>query len=118
MTSVLLTTFVVLNALGFGIWILGHYFEYTGIAAIGAVFVIAVGGAVALTSLEVRSGETIDREYTSVGNEPVENQTTVTKTAETVKISERFGGPLNHFSIGALLMLVGGLLMTHRLEEV
>ena len=114
----LLTSFVVLTALGFGAWLLGHYFEYTGVAAVGAVLIIAVGGAVVFTSLEVRAGETIERNYTTVGNEPVENATTVTETYQTVKISEQFGGPINNFSVGAMIMLLGGLLLTRHLNEV
>jgi len=114
----LLVTFAFLNVLGFGVWLLGHYFDYTGVAAIGAVFIIAAGAAVTLTTLEVRDGEHIERDFATVDNDTVNNQTIVHETTRTVKISDQFGGPLNNFSIGGLMMLVGGLLMTQHLNEV
>lgn len=114
----LLTSFIVLTALGAGAWLLGHIFEYTGIAAIGAIILIAVGGAVVFTSLEVKSGETIERSYESVGNEPVETNTSVSNDYDRVEISTQFGGGVSHFSIGGLVMILGGLLMTQHLNEV
>jgi hypothetical protein len=113
---VLLVPFVALSTLGFAVFVLGNILDYTGVAAVGAVVVIAVGGAVALTDLETATGETVEREYTTVNNETVVASTTSTTTYQTVAPLREFGdaGPL---SLGALQMLVGGLLFARRLEE-
>jgi len=113
---VLLIPFVALSTLGFGLFLLGSMLDYTGVAAVGAVLVIAVGGAVALTDLETATGETVEREYTTVNSETVVASTTSTTTYETVAPLREFGdaGPL---SLGGLQMLVGGLLLTRRLNE-
>lgn len=114
----LLTTFVVMSSVGFATWLLGHYFQYTGIASIGAVLLIAVGGAVALTDLQVKTGETVERNYGTVDNETVVVNQTTTNQYETLTILDQFGGVSGPLSLGGLLMILGGLLMTQHLNEV
>lgn len=114
----LLIPFVTLTTFGFATWLLGHYFEYTGIASIGAVLIIAVGGAVALTDLRVQTGETVENEYEVVENETVIANQTVSHTYETVTVSRELGGIGGPLSIGGLVMIIGGVLMTRHLDEV
>ena len=113
---VLLLPFVALSLLGFGIWAIGSFFQYTGIAAIGAVLVISLGGAVVLTDLRVKTGVEIDNEHTVVDGETVVDNSTRTFEYQTVSLIDEFGDA-GHLSLGGLLMLVGGLLMTHALNE-
>lgn len=105
-----LSSFAVLLTAGFGLWLLGHTFDFKGVAVIGAVLVIAVGGAVTLTDLSVRTGETVDKEYTTVDGNTVVDNTSTSYQYEPVAPSEQFGG-LGTFSIGALVMIVGALLI-------
>jgi len=114
---VLLLPFVALSVLGFGIWMIGSFFQYTGIAAIGAVLVIALGGAVVLTDLKVKTGVSVDNEHTVVDGETVVDNSTRTFQYQTVSLIDEFGAA-GHLSLGGLVMLVGGLLMTHSLNEV
>lgn len=114
----LLVTFVALTSFGFGTWLLGHYFGYSGVASIGAVILIGVGGAVALTDLQVKTGETVDYDHTVVDNQTVVTNQTVVNTYETVSISDELGGATGPLSIGGLVMIVGGVLMTRHLNEV
>jgi hypothetical protein len=113
---VLLTPFALLTAFGLGLFLLGSILDYTGIAAVGAVVVIAVGGGVAVTGLNTVTGETVDRQYTTVNNQTVVDSTTSTQTTETVAPLREFGdsGPL---SLGGLQMAVGGLLFARRLND-
>jgi len=113
---VLLLPFVALSLLGFGVWLLGAFFNYTGIAAIGAVLVIALGAAVVLTDLRVQTGERVEKNYTTAGNTAVVANTTTTFQYETVSIIAEFGGA-SQLSLGGLQMLVGGLLMSRQLNE-
>lgn len=113
----LLTSYFALNALAFGWWLLGHYFGYTGVAAIGGVLIIALGGAVVTGSLEVQTGEKIERSYTNVGTEFKATNETHTNQYSEVAVSREFGGTAGQLSIGGLQMLIGGLLIIHRLNE-
>lgn len=114
----LLIPFVLLTGVGFTAWLTGHFFEYTGIAAIGAVLVIAVGGGVAMTGLDRQTAETEVRDHAVVNNETVVNSTTTTYETTPVTIVEEFGGSTGHLSFGGLMMVIGGLLMTRSLAEV
>lgn len=113
----LLSSFLATTTLGFVLWGIGHFFEYTGIAVIGAILVIAVGGGVVLTDLNVKNGETVDREYTEVNNTTVVDNVTRSNTYERVAILDEFGGGTGPLSLGGLMMLCGGLLAVHRLNE-
>lgn len=114
----LLWPFVALTTFGFGVWLTGAFFEYAGIAAIGATLIIAVGGGVALTDLQTQTGEIVEKSYTTVNNTTVVNETTTKPQYSTVTIIEEFGGDAGHLSFGGLVMLVGGLLFSHTMNEV
>jgi hypothetical protein len=113
----LLTSFVALTSLGFVLWAAGHFSEYTGVAAIGAVLVIAVGGGVVLTDLHVKTGETVDRSYTTVNNSTVVDTVSRSNVYERVVLLDELGGQAGPLSLGGLLMLTGAVLMMRRLEE-
>lgn len=114
----LLWPFVVLTSFGLVVFLLGAFNDYTGIAAIGAVLIIAVGGGVALTDLETRTDKNISRTYGQAGNEPVLMNSTASWEHEEVALIETFGGPTGHLSFGGIQMLIGGLLLIHILNEV
>jgi len=113
-----LITMVVVLAVGFGGWLTGHLLGYTGVASVGAVVIIAAGGAVALTDVEVRTGETVDLAYQEVNNETVVASENRNYQYETTALSETVGGDAGPLSFGAVLMILGGLLMTQHLNEV
>ena len=110
----LLAPFFVLTGLGFGAWLLGHYFGFTGIAAIGAVVVIGVGGAVVLSGLLVQTGEVVERDYTTINNSTVETNTTVSFSYEQHALAQQLGGSVN---LGGLQMIAGGLLLIQHLNN-
>lgn len=114
----LLIPFVVLTLLGMGLWVLGASNDYTGIATIGAVLVIGVGGAVTLTDLQTETGERIERDYQTINNSTVAVNETVTPTYDTVALVEEFGGSAGHLGLGGLMMIVGALLFTHTIEKL
>lgn len=135
----LLETYLSLTGVGVGLWLLGHYFSMTGVAAIGGVLVLAVGGAVVLTGLVVQSGQHVTYDYEEVNESAVEgvyngtanesellagnesDHVVVNRTVEPVTktnaLTESFGdaGPL---SFGGLQMLVGGLLISQHLADL
>lgn len=113
----LLTPFLALSTLGFVVWGIGHFSNYTGIAAIGAVLVIAVGGTVVLTDLHVKTGETVEKDYITVNNSTVVDNVTRTDTYDRLSILDELGGQAGPLSLGGLMMLTGGLLMVRRLNE-
>lgn len=130
----LLTTFIAFSALGFGIWLLGHLLyarERSGtliaIASIGAVIIMATGGAVALGDVHQQTGKVIERDYQEVANQTnenrseivyVNNRSNVSYTYERVSMTDQFGAAFGQLGLGALEMIVGALLMIRDLEEV
>ena len=113
-----LTSFLALTALGLALFLIGHFFEYTGVATIGAIMLIAVGGTVASTQLVVQDGQQVEKSFTVVDNETVNNQTEVIRSTRPVAISDAIGGPVTSYSTGGMLMIVGGLLLTRHINEV
>lgn len=113
----LLTTFLALNAFGAGLWLLGHIFGYHGISSIGAVIILMVGGAAAVTSVEVQTGETIERQFTTVDNDTVENNTTVSYETQPVAVTESLGS-VQSYLLGALTMIAAALLLVQDLNRV
>lgn len=124
----LLETYLALTGVGAGLWLLGHYFSFTGLVAIGGVLVLAVGGTVVATGLAVQSGEYIERSYEPVNETAASNGTAVNVTDQ-VAVNEthiaqtrenalhrEFGdaGPL---SLGGLQMLAGALLISQHLAR-
>jgi opacity protein-like surface antigen len=126
----LLTTFITFTALGFGIWILGHLLyahERSGtliaIASLGAVIIMATGGAVALSDVEQQTGELIEKDYAEFNGSNsnatvVNNQTHVSYERSRVSITDDFGAAFGQLGLGGLQMIVGALLMIRDLEEV
>lgn len=114
----LLTTVTLLLALAFISWLIGQYFSYTGIGAIGAVLMIAAGGAIILTGLEVRTGAVKTIEHTTINNTTVANETTVEYRYKPVKLAEIFGvGILGSLGLGGILMLLGAAMLSQTLTE-
>lgn len=128
----LLISYVVLSAVGFSFFALGTVFEYYGVASIGAVLIIAVGGAVAINGLEVAVGEDVDREFetvelvendtstntTTVRNETVVTNVTRTTEYESVGIFTQFDNDATTLGLGALHLLLGGVMFSRPLEEI
>jgi len=117
----LLTTFVLLSAFGAGLWLIGHYFEYHGVATIGAVILIAVGGAASVTDVTVKDGEVIERDFQEFNESdgttnPVNNATRITETRRAVSVSESLGS-VESYLLGALTMVAGALLLVQNLNE-
>jgi hypothetical protein len=113
----LLIPFFVLTTLGLGLWLLGHFFGFTGVASIGAVLVIAIGGAVVATGLSVRTGETVTKTYANESGSIVNNETTVSYSYDKTSLLTEFGGEAGPLSMGGLQMLAGALLMVQHLNR-
>lgn len=104
----LLATFSTLFLLGLSIWLVGHYFRYTGVAAIGAAFVIIAGSAIALTGLETRVGET-----RVVSN----NTTAISYETEPVLAGLLNPTVLRELGLGGLVMALGAVLLGQTIAE-
>lgn len=139
MVWVLLETYLSLTGVGAGLWLIGHHFGMTGVASIGGVLVLAIGGAVVSTGLVVQSGQQVTYDYEEVNQSELEaayndtaNETdvirgngsehiVVNRTTEPITrtnaLTQSFGdaGPL---SFGGLQMLVGGLLISQHLADL
>jgi hypothetical protein len=121
----LLLSYAVLSLVGFGFFVLGAWLDYLGVAAVGAVLFIGVGGAVAVDDLETQTGVDVERNVTTVPvnqNGTIVNETVVdavnrTRQYETVAPLREFGdsGP---FALGAIQMLAGAVLFSRRLNEL
>jgi hypothetical protein len=98
----ILSVFVVLAAVGFLLWTGGYLLGYTGIAVIGAAFVLGAGAMVTLGGLEYKTGE--------VHSQTSANETVVENQYSTVDAPTRF-------PLGILVMLVGGLLNVRALTN-
>jgi hypothetical protein len=127
---VLLIPYVALSLTGFAFFVLGAHYDYLGVAAVGAVLFIAIGATVAVDDLEAATGEKIVERNITTENVTVDFSTdtqeertvvdSVTKHKEyqTIAPLREFGGQTGPFALGGLQMLVGGLLLTRRLNEV
>lgn len=117
----LLWSFVLLSAFGGAMWLLGHYFEYHGVAVIGAVIIIAVGGAAAITDVAVRDGHVIEKDYRDFNTsddstDPVNNKTELSYTKQEVSVTQSIGS-LESYALGALTMIAGALLLVQDLNS-
>lgn len=113
----LLLPFLTLFGVGLGLFLVGHYFTYSGIAIIGAVLIIAVGGAVTLTDLEQPTGKTLDKSYSDINNSTVNVQTDVRQVTNRTSMTEVFGPSTGQLGLGTLVMLVGATLGTRHMAE-
>lgn len=101
---------------GLSVWLIGQYFQYTGVAVIGAAVVIIAGSAVALTGIDIQTGETQTFEYTEVNNDTVRDSATVSYEYETTALSEILNvGLLAPLGLGGLIMLLGAVLLSQTL---
>jgi len=110
-------TFAILCTLGAGFWLLGHYWSFAGVATIGGIIVLAAGGSVVMTDLTYQTGEQIEKNHTVVDNETVVSNVSVTEVREPVAIQDTFS-PVTGFSVGALTMIVGGLLVVQHINDI
>lgn len=113
----LLMLYAVLTTLAFGSFILGHLLGFHGVASIGAVMVMIVGADVVLNDVQMKTGEQIDREYTTVNNTTVENSTTVNATFRTHSWTEQSLGT-NALGLGIFQMLLGVLLFYQQMLAI
>lgn len=107
-----------LLVLGLSTWVVGQNFRYKGVAMIGATIVLVAGSAVALTGVEVRTGETRTYTYTDVNGSTVRDNATVRYDYTTRTLAELLNiGVLGSLGLGGLLMLLGAVLMSQTLAE-
>lgn len=102
------------------VWLTGQYFQYTGIAVIGATTMIIAGSAIALTGVEVRTGEVRHFNYQLENNSTdyvlnrsatsYEYQTTALATVMNVGIVAPLG-------LGGLVMLLGATMLANTLTR-
>lgn len=97
----ILSTAVFLTTLGFAAWVLGTLWDYQGIAAIGAVFIVGVGTAAMVDGVETQSGE-------------IETQTDANTTA--VDYEYESIGTTQSFPLGLLVTLLGGTMTARALN--
>lgn len=107
-----------LTFLGLAVWLIGQHFRYTGVAVLGAAIVIIAGSAVALTGIDIRTGEVQSFEYTEINNTTVQDSKTVEYRYETTALSTILNvGAVAPLGLGGLLMLLGGTLMSQTLTQ-
>lgn len=97
----ILTTATFLSALGFIAFLVGHIYNFQGIAAIGAVLIVGVGAGVMVDGLETESGE----QRIEVDNTTTEVQTTYEPI-----------GTTSTFPLGLVLTLLGGAMTARAIE--
>jgi hypothetical protein len=105
----LLILWAAMSTAGFAVWITGHLLGFHGVASIGAVWLMLVGGQVLLDDIQVKTGERIERDYTTIDNSTVENETVVNDTYATQSWTETFASQ-NAVGIGVFQLLIGVLL--------
>lgn len=107
-----------LIGLGLAVWLIGMSFRFKGVAMIGAGFIIIAGSAIALTGVEIRTGETRTFDYTTVNNTTVQDSATVRYDYQTRTLAEILNiGVLGSLGLGGLVMLLGAILMAQTLSE-
>lgn len=92
-----------LSALGFLAWILGSFFDYTGVAVIGGVIVVGIGAAAMTDGLQHETGQ--------IETNVSENETEVTTQYDDVET------PAN-FPLGPVIMILGAMMVIRALDEV
>jgi len=123
---VLLTSYLALTAAGLAFFALGKWAEYTGVAVIGAVLILAVGGAVALGGIQVKDGESVDRDVETIElvkeNGSTVNETVVRNVSRTneyrdVEVLSVLDSGTTTLGLGGLHLLLGGVLISRKLED-
>lgn len=106
-----------LVVLGLAVWVIGSVFGYHGVAIIGGVILIIAGSGIALTDLDIRTGETRTYEYTTINNSTVQESASISYTHQTTTLAEILHiGMLAPLGLGGILMLLGATLTAHSLE--
>lgn len=110
----LLATFSTLFVLGVSVWLVGHFFQYKGVAAIGGAMLIIAGSAVALTGLVYQDGYVEQVDDVGGANE--------THYVEPVYKPVNFAGfdnsgALGGLGLGGLVMALGAVLTGQTLAE-
>lgn len=109
-----LLPFSVLFVLGFGVWLTGHFFNYKGVAAIGAAFIIIAGSAVALTGLVVPDGH-VEKVDDVGGQDETHFVTPTYKPIELAGIDST--SALGSLGLGGLFLILGGVLFSQTLAK-
>lgn len=99
----LLTVASLLTGFGFAAWIAGSLFEYNSVAFVGAAIIIGAGGWIMTTGLEAEAG-TIETNVSA-------------NVTETETVYEPVESPFSNFSVGAMVLLLGGVAGMYSLEE-
>lgn len=106
----------VLAAFGLTIWLIGELLDYTGVSVIGGTILIIAGSLVALTGLEIRTGEVRAYEYGVVNNTTVRTDASVSYSYQTTALAQLMNlGALGSLGFGGLIMLLGTVLISHSL---
>lgn len=105
------------SALGFVAWVLGHYFEYKGIAVIGGAIVLILGGFVTVDGLQYQSGVQEDNQLVTVNN-TTNNSTDVEVAVNQTDVSYQYQrlSDVNAFRLGFVIMLLGAAMILQALN--
>lgn len=113
----LLTLWVVLSTAGLVTFLLGHLLGFHGVASIGAVMVMLSGLNVVADGLQLKDGERVERSFTTIDNETVENETLVTNNYQSHSWTEEFAHE-NAVGLGVFQLLIGVLLFYQQMEAI
>ncbi|WP_049970769.1 hypothetical protein [Haladaptatus cibarius] len=107
-----------LVVLGLAVWLIGQLLRYKGVAMIGAAIIIIAGSAIALTGVEIRTGETRSYSYSEFNGTAVRDNATVSYDYQTRTLAQILNiGVLGSLGLGGLVMLLGAVLMSQTLAE-
>ena len=107
-----------LIVLGLVVWLIGQFFEYRGVAIIGAGLIIIAGSAISLTGVEIRTGETRTYSYTDFNGTTVRDNATISYSYQTRTLADVMNiGVLGSLGLGGLVLLLGAVLMAQTLSE-
>jgi len=113
---VLLGLWTVLSTAGLVTFVVGHLLGMHAVASIGAVMTMLTGLNVAVEGLEMKDGEQIEREFTTVNNQTVANSTAVNDTYRTHSWTEEFAHE-NAVGLGVFQLLIGLAFFYRQMEE-
>jgi hypothetical protein len=105
------------SAIGFAAWILGHVFEYKGIAVIGGGIVLILGGFITVDGMVVQSGVEIDNQVETV-NTSTENTSdrAVAVNNSTQDYQYERLSDVNAFRLGFVVLLLGAAMIFQALS--
>lgn len=101
----------------FGTFLMGYLLNFPGIASIGAVLVMLTGAQVILEDIQIADGEQIERNYTTVDNQTVENRAVVNSTYQNHSWTQTFSHE-NAIGIGVFQLLIGVLLFLNQFDKL